>query len=123
MKRDLDLIRTIMMYLEHNLEYGQNIDNNELCRILQDEENSIKKVCYHLGLIREANWLTTNKSANNTTFMIMGITNDGHDFLDVIREQSTWEIIKSKAIKAGGYTLPMLVEFGLEYVKKMFLES
>ncbi len=57
------------------------------------------------------------------TYIIRNITQSGHNFLDVIREQSIWEIIKNKAIKAGDYALPVLIEYGLEGIKKAFSGS
>ncbi len=59
MKRDLELIRNIMLYLEENLEYEKRIADYEVCQNLQSEDNSIEKICYHLNLIKDIRWINT----------------------------------------------------------------
>lgn len=123
MTRDLDLIRKIMLYLEENLNYGNEVDNLTLGQNMQDEENSYKKNCYHIDLIRDANWIKTKGQlgfANDRLYIITGITNNGHDFLDTLRQQDTWNAVKTKAAEIGGFSLSLLLEIGKDYLKKQF---
>ncbi len=118
MKRDLELIRNIMMYLEQNLEYEERIGDYEVWKEFQSEENSVEKVCYHLKLIQEIRWINTVGLRGSKTFDIIGITNDGHDFLDSLRDVKIWEKVKHKLAEIGGYTLSIVVDLGKDYLKK-----
>lgn len=53
MKRDLDLIRKIMLTLEDKMEYGKNFQSAMLFEIMKEESLSIEKLSYHIGLLLE----------------------------------------------------------------------
>lgn len=57
MKRDLDLIRDIMLTLEEKMDYGQNMTSDKLFETMADEALPIAKLYYHLGLLVEANYI------------------------------------------------------------------
>lgn len=121
MKRDLDLIRNLMVHLENNLEYGQHINNVSLCEVFQSEQNSLEKICYHLDLIKDASWINTAGNISlhgHKLYEIMTITNNGHDFLDAVRDTKIWDKVKNKLSEIGGYTLPIVIELGKDYLKK-----
>ena len=123
MKRDLDLIREIMLVLEDKMEYGKNFTSDRLFETMQNETLSIEKLLYHIGLLVEANFIGAReeKYINNIRdFIITTITFEGQDFLDIIREQNTWEFLKAKTVKIGGFSLSLLVEIGKDYLKKQF---
>lgn len=121
MKRDLDLIREIMLVLEDKMEYGKNFMSDKLFEIMKNETLSIEKLAYHIGLLAESNFIKVKeyKIDNEASFYVINtITSDGHDFIDTIREKHTWDIVKEKAVKIGGFTLSLLVDIGKEYLKK-----
>lgn len=121
MKRDLDLIREIMLVLEDKMEYGKNFMSDKLFEIMQNETLSLAKLTYHIGLLVEGNFIRAKELktfSDGSTFTINTITSDGHDFIDTIREKHTWDIVKEKAVKIGGFTLSLLVDIGKEYLKK-----
>lgn len=121
MKRDLDLIREIMLVLEDKMEYGKNFMSDKLFDIIQNETLSLAKLTYHIGLLVEGNFIGAKELktfSNGSVFTINTITSEGQDFLDTIRQKDTWEIVKEKAVKIGGFTLSLLVDIGKEYLKK-----
>jgi len=121
LKRDLDLIRNIMLTLEDKLDYGETLDNNKLLVFINSDSLSIEKLNYHLDLLLETELIIATKHSyqgDPSEFDINSITNQGHDFLDTIREIATWDAIKAKAIQVGGFTLPILFEIGKDYLKK-----
>lgn len=94
MKRDFDLIRKILLYVEENHKEGslminklEDYDNQTLifhCKLLKDQ-----------GLIkgRALEYLTPG----NDEFQCFGLTYDGYEFLDKIRDINTWNKIKKYA--------------------------
>lgn len=122
MKRDLDLIREIMLVLEDKMEYGKNFKSAQFIEIMQDKTLSVEKLAYHLGLLVECGFLKAKEykyiSGEPTDYLINTITSQGQDFIDTIRQDTTWNKIKEKASSIGGFTLPLLVDIGTEYLKK-----
>lgn len=121
MKRDLDLIREIMLVLEDKMEYGKNFMSDKLFEIMKNETLSIEKLAYHIGLLAESNFIKVKEHKNYnevSVYVINTITSDGHDFIDTVREKNTWNVVKEMAVKIGGFTLSLLVDIGKEYLKK-----
>ena len=122
MKRDLDLIREIMLVLEDKMEYGKNFQSTHLIEVMQDKTLSVEKLAYHLGLLVENDFIKAkeyrHQSGEPTDYLINTITSQGQDFIDTIRQDITWNKIKEKASNIGGFTLSLLVDIGKEYLKK-----
>lgn len=99
MKRDMDLVRLILLFVEQQ-------DAGAVDKIVIDGY-SPNVVYEHVKLLEEHNLIS------NCMFDIMGnvsvesLTWEGYDFLDKIRDDSRWHNIKSK-IKATG--LPLMVD-------------
>ena len=124
MKRDLDLIREIMLVLEDKMEYGKNFKSTQLIEVIQDKTLSAEKLAYHVGLLVENDFIKAKEykyqSGEPTDYLINTITSQGQDFIDTIRQDTTWNKIKEKAYSVGGFTLPLLMDIGKEYLKKQF---
>lgn len=123
MKRDLDLIREIMLTLEDQMEYGENFTSDKLFAIMANETLSIEKLSYHIGLLVEANHIKAKENkyfGDVSDYVINTITNEGQDFIDTVRQDNTWNIVKAKAVEIGGFSLSLLIEIGKDYLKKQF---
>ena len=122
MKRDLDLIREIMLVLEDKMEYGKNFKSTQLIEVIQDKTLSAEKLAYHVGLLVENDFIKAKEykyqSGEPTDYLINTITAQGQDFIDTIRQDTTWNKIKDKSSNIGGFTLSLLVDIGKEYLKK-----
>lgn len=122
MKRDLDLIRAIMLVLEENMEYDKNFQSAKLFEIMKDESLSLEKLAYHIGLLVEGGFIQAKEfkfqSSEPTVYLINTITPQGHDFIDTIRQDTIWNKTKEKAHKVVGFSLSLLVDIGKEYLKK-----
>ena len=122
MKRDLDLIREIMLVLEDKMEYGKNFKSTQLIEVIQDKTLSAEKLAYHVGLLVENDFIKAKEykyqSGEPTDYLINTITSQGQDFIDTIRQDTTWNKIKDKSSNIGGFTLSLLVDIGKEYLKK-----
>ena len=122
MKRDLDLIREIMLVLEDKMEYGKNFKSTQFIEIMQGKIFSAEKLAYHVGLLVENDFIKAkeykHQSGEPADYLINTITSQGQDFIDTIRQDITWNKIKEKASNIGGFTLSLLVDIGKEYLKK-----
>lgn len=101
MKRNMELIRKILLWLEqHN-----DLDKFEGC--------STQEVTYHVSLLEEAGLITqglyNNMLLNDCILDGIRISWAGHEFLDAARNASIWEKAKSIAIeKTGALSFEML---------------
>ena len=122
MKRDLDLIREIMLVLEDKMEYGKNFKSTQLIEVIQDKTLSAEKLAYHVGLLLENDFIKAKEykyqSGEPTDYLINTITSQGQDFIDTIRQDTTWNKIKEKVSNIGGYSLSLFIDIGKEYLKK-----
>lgn len=91
MKREMELIRKIMLTVE---------DDQDISSI---EEYSLGSVKYHAALLIEAGLLDgkTYIYQSNTTqapddVHITKITWSGHDFIDAVRKDTVWQTIKTE---------------------------
>lgn len=94
MKRDFDLIRKILLYVEEN----QN-DSSIIISKLENYDNQI--LIFHCKLLKDKGYLNGNAleclTSGDDDFQCLGITYDGYEFLDKIRDTSTWKKIKEYA--------------------------
>jgi len=113
------VIRTLMLKLEAlPLSMGDNVH-------LTPEEVgtliggfSVHEIDYHLNLLREAGFLDCPDSSQPAFgIMFRGITWQGHDFLDSVRDDAVWGKLKSGMKAAGGFTVELLVSAGKALVK------
>ena len=110
MKRDLDLIRRILLEIEA-LPPGQSLDS---IKYPEYEELTIHK---HVDLLDQAGLIEAIikkvKPTNRVVkFMITGLTWKGHDFLDLVKNDSIWNKAKEKFLKPGvSFSFEILFEW------------
>ena len=94
MKRDMDLCRDILIEMEESDSLEQ-----QGCDNLHNKEYTFEEIKYHChllnehGLIRECTIGTALGVV--TVFHVSGLTWDGHDFLEKVRNDTLWS--KTKA--------------------------
>ena len=113
MKRDMDLIRKIL------LEIGQNESDNDLQEI-RIEFYSDEEIAYHAYLLEKAGLIDATVSfgwgtVKPTGYSIRRLTWQGHDFLDACRNEGVWIKAKEKLKSLGG-------EVSLDVVKTVLIE-
>ena len=104
MKRELDLIRLILLKVE---------SNNDLQPFLQAEHFTFdgyhpELVKYNLMQLIEADYLKGEVErylGGGMDFFVEGLTWAGHDFLDAARDDSRWNKAKPVFEKMGNYSL------------------
>ncbi|MFD2234829.1 DUF2513 domain-containing protein [Phaeospirillum tilakii] len=108
MKRDMDLVREILLAAEAAQAVVSAAD------LSVTGEWSDAEVLYHAAILIEAGYLagTTLAGANGTPIAvtIARMTWEGHDFLDAVRDRTIWERTKTHLRKAGAGLMPALVK-------------
>lgn len=105
MKRDMELIRKILFYVEENYTAGQvwikqiNIDGYDSNTIT---EHII--LAYESGFFQDINNISTLCCKE---YWVGNLSNEGYDFLDKIRNDTIWNKTKIEITKKG---LPMVAE-------------
>ncbi len=134
MKKDLDLIRAILLDIEECESNGKLKMNNffnqwkSLCPKDIKEENREEYVLYQIEQIQESGffiqkWVAVDYSSlgNIVTSVgiFKGISPQGHVFIDSIRHKDIFEKIKATAEENGGsFALETIKELGMSYLKK-----
>lgn len=122
MKRDMDLIREILLEIEGGKRV-YDIRSGEMSRALGiEEEGSLSreeadKWNYHLNLLQESGQVEFRKTGGGGWF-VEGITWSGHDFLDSVRDPDVWDRTKAGALKAGGFTVELLKDLAKGFIRK-----
>lgn len=127
MKRDMDLIREILLEIEtgtiqfctltkHEANILQ-VNDSELC----ESDAKASKLAYHLELLENASLIECNNTSE--FWRIRNITWNGHDFLDSIRDPEIWQRTKEGALSAGGFTIDLLKDLAKGYLKKRISEK
>jgi len=99
MKRDLDLVRLILLEIEKNSEpEGRSIR-------VKVPEHSDAEISYHIGLLAEAGLVEAQnfRGDDRIEWWPMKMTWAGHEFLDAARNDTIWEKMKEMTKKAGGF--------------------
>ena len=116
MKRDMDLLRSILLLIESELEPGRFIDLK--AEQFLDEYPSLTNSALreHVFLLREAGYL---KGGSDSLSGISqnGLTNRGYDYLDTVRNPEIWRNARDAGEKAGGFTLSLIGEIASGLIK------
>ncbi len=116
MKRDMDLVRELLLKIEAH-------DNPSFGDLL-DEEADEEKLAEHIRLLEAAGFVTgiAGHSLNRSYWMDLRLTWEGHDFLDSVRDPQIWEKTKKGAEAAKGFTVELLKDLAKGFVKKQLEE-
>lgn len=117
MKRDMDLIKGLLLEIEEKHD-----GSGKAVKIDSDQfpDKTLEEITEHLFLLNDGGYIDAVSTLNhqNTGFIVKRLTNSGHDFLDSIRDDKIWAQTKEAGAVAGGFTLELL-----ELLAKGFLKS
>lgn len=113
MRRDEDFSRLLLQELEADSDWIV------LHSIEQDSTDEERTKYYHLELLVDAGFLEENGKHGGA----FRITNAGHDFLAVTREDKSWRAVKVAANSVGGVTLRMMGELATSFAKQALKEK
>ncbi|WP_255700259.1 DUF2513 domain-containing protein [Lactobacillus sp. S2-2] len=107
MRLNHDCVRDCMLYIESNLEINESINPSEVVSKLDYSE---KDIFYSLNQLTKMKYIDSGVKfnydvkgtlVNISTSNITDINPIGHEFLDNVRDNSTWNKIKTYAKKSA----------------------
>src|SRR5579862_9015086 len=99
MKRDMDLVRTILMRIESNSS-GSLPDNFGIQGYRPEQVGYHAHIMMQKGLIEAED--ITNFESDGPEIVPTNLTWKGHEFLDLARDQGRWNRAKAIIAKVGG---------------------
>lgn len=124
MKRNMDLIRSLLLKLE-----ALDLSPGEIAMLDPDgEELGVEgagpdEIEHHLYLIDEAGFIDTAGGGTLDGLTFRKLTWEGYDFLDSVRDDRIWARTKQGASEAGGYTVELLKDLAKGFVRKQIEEK
>ena len=113
MKRDMELIRKMLLEIENNYDPQDNSRLAQSFIFTLEGGYAESEIDYNLSLLIDEG-LVKGKyqgTMGGTLFTyIEGLTWDGHDFLDSIRQDVVWQGVQDKAEQAGLNVLSLSFE-------------
>jgi hypothetical protein len=119
MKRDMDLVRQVLLQIEAAPYGGAWIE-------LSLPDHSDEEVTYHIKLLAEASLIEAiNLSSHgNLVWQPQCLTWAGHEFLEAARDESRWKKAKSMVLeKSGGMLFSVLKDVLVKLVGQAVLGS
>lgn len=114
MKRDLDLIRTILLRLEsmdvaagHYVPVGPNE--------LKIDGYSGEQVAYHIQLLKSGGFIRElGSKPSRYGLNYSGLSWEGHEFLDSVRDDKVWRDTRNAVNAIGGFTFRLVTDVARE---------
>lgn len=102
MRRDLDLVRSILIYVE---KAEDEVDTEDLVT----DGWPFEIVAYHVRLMAHHGLVdlsddTRDMNGETLSLVVSGLTWDGQDYLDAIRDPKVWAKVKKTVKEAVGST-------------------
>ena len=107
MKRNMDLVRQILLALEA-YEDPAGMANVEIEGRQPAEVNSHLTIMVEAGLIYGQE--QTFEAVDDTVWMYVRLTWRGHEFVNAARDDKRWNEVTGQLAAVGGGTLPITVE-------------
>lgn len=123
MKRDLDLIRELLLRLEAlSLPPAAPAPQFFMPATLTQPGEDLETITGHLHLLCDARFVEPYLMGGSLFVGVTRLTWAGCDFLDSVRDPKIWQRTKDGAAKAGGFTIELLVDLAKGLVKKQVEE-
>ncbi|PAF16599.1 DUF2513 domain-containing protein [Terribacillus saccharophilus] len=101
LKRDMSLIRSLLLDIEAEFTEG-----GFALEITEEDEYSEEEMNYHLQLMKEAKLIkldiVLDEEEEEEELLIYGLTWEGHELLDSIREEEVWQQLLVKLKREKG---------------------
>ena len=122
MKRDLSLMRDILIYIEE-IPDGHHIVSSEI----DIEGKTQSQISHHCALLDDESLIVghpLDDTDDTPDYYIERLTSRGHSYLDSVRDESTWKKVLEEAKKQGGSLPFKIVEaLALDLVRRAVLGS
>jgi hypothetical protein len=109
MKRDMDVIRGLLLHIEAMpMRQGEPHFLEPDAKEFSGVSDSPDLIAYNLRLMADAGFFSLTHTQPAGGVGILGLSWHGHEFLDSVRDPEIWRKTKEGAEKAGGFTLDLL---------------
>jgi hypothetical protein len=113
MKRDMDLIRSLLMGIE-------SVPSEQRAFYLPSMSREID---HHLKLLTEHRLIALQYGPARDDdvgkwYVFATLTWDGHDFVDAVRDEAVWKHTKEGAKAVGGFSFDILKALAKAFLKK-----
>jgi hypothetical protein len=124
MKRNMDLIRELLLKLE---AYSNPPGTIAIIDPYRGQFNidgySSDELAYHLALIREAGFIESPGSQPaGVGITFRRLSWDGHDYLDAVRDPKIWQKTKGSAEAVGSFTFDLVKDLAKGFIKTKIKE-
>ncbi|WP_082513836.1 DUF2513 domain-containing protein [Methylobacterium sp. Leaf465] len=116
MKRDMELVREILLAIEGGLK------QMDLTEGLPGSQFTPEQFEYHYSLMVEHGLIDQMARSLGGGVYVRGMTWEGHDFIDTLRDPEIWKKTKSAASTIGGVGFKATVEIGKAIAKQKLQE-
>lgn len=118
MKRDMDLVRDILIKIEADPAFNGNHARGVSAVSMGITEYTDQEVIYNAVQLVEAGYLEGNvRMAHAGQVIVTKLTWRGHEYLDATRDPDIWEKTKAKAKSVTSVGVGMLLEIAKAEIK------
>lgn len=121
MKRDFDYVRKLLLDIEGGQTEFETIEPDDEEEQGDSDREDKERLGYHLHIMSQAGLIDV-MSVTFGGYYLRGLTWEGHDFLDTIRDPEVWRKTKEGAGKVGGLTFGLVKDLGTAYLKHVAKE-
>lgn len=117
MKRDLDLVKSILLAIEADEE----ADGRKWVTLGRIDDYSPEQVHYHVGLLHEAGLVKALCIPDNLgppRWQPERLTWYGHEFLDSARNETLWAEAKKQMKNMGNFSFQILSQILIDLAKR-----
>jgi hypothetical protein len=97
-KRDMDLVRDILLLIESNDKFWVDWRDCEF----ESLDRDYTTVYYHIKIMVDGGLLECEKAKYADQYDSLYITAKGHEFLDCVRNDDIWHTVKERIAVVGG---------------------
>lgn len=110
MRLNPDCMRDVLLVAEEHVPLNGSLSMGNLLSLLPSySKDELTYTCLKLNEGNLLNVLKMNSDNATSVANISDITYEGHQFLENIRNQSTWETVKQKLSLLGSSSVPVIV--------------
>jgi hypothetical protein len=118
MKRDMDLIREVLLAVSENPKCdGVYFNYFNSAEELGIQNHSTEEVAYHVLLLIEAGYVDGKIEESFPVPSIKGLTWNGHELIDNIRSQEIWQRTKKRIAGLSGVALSVVAQIAQSEIK------
>lgn len=117
MKRDIDVIRKVLLALEKLDHLPNGYHDLRGQKAIHIEGVDCNEVSAHVEILLDAG-LFNSTNSNPYWGKFRSLTWEGHDFLDSVQDEQIWAETKKGAAAAGSFTFDILKALAKGFIKK-----